>query len=139
VEHSGYQNGFWGENNHWEAVTAGRFSKVFPYINQSSVPNNVVQTFGKITKPNAVVMPENPLPAEKGKVISQGGLTMLVLSRKRGETITIGNGVTVTVLAVQGDRVKIGVMAPAEVPVHRQEIHERIGVCSSVMEYAEIS
>jgi carbon storage regulator len=62
---------------------------------------------------------------------------MLVLSRKRGEVITIGNGVTVTVLAVQGDRVKIGVAAPAEMPVHRQEIHERIRGCSSVLEYAE--
>ena len=61
---------------------------------------------------------------------------MLVLSRKRGETITIGNGVTVTVLAIQGDRVKIGVVAPAEVPVHRQEIHERIEGCSPVLDYA---
>lgn len=51
---------------------------------------------------------------------------MLVLTRKHGETITIGNGVTVTVLAVQGERVKIGVEAPAEVPVHRQEIRRRI-------------
>ena len=51
---------------------------------------------------------------------------MLVLSRKRGEAITVGNGVTITVLAVQGERVKIGIEAPAEVPVHRQEIHERI-------------
>ena len=61
---------------------------------------------------------------------------MLVLSRKRGETITIGNGVTVTVLSIQGDRVKIGVVAPVEVPVHRQEIHERIGACSPVLDYA---
>ena len=64
---------------------------------------------------------------------------MLVLSRKRGEVISIGNGVTVTVLAVQGDRVKIGVVAPAEVPVHRQEIHERIGGCSPILDYAECS
>ena len=64
---------------------------------------------------------------------------MLVLSRKRGETITIGNGVTVTVLAVQGDRVKIGVVAPAEVPVHRQEIHERIEGCSPVLDYVACS
>ena len=62
---------------------------------------------------------------------------MLVLSRKCGEVITIGNGVTVTVLAVRGDRVKIGVVAPAEVPVHRQEIHERIGACSPALDYAE--
>ena len=62
---------------------------------------------------------------------------MLVLSRKRGEAITIGNGVTVTVLAVQGNKVKIGVVAPAEVPVHRQEIHERIGGCSPALGHAE--
>ena len=64
---------------------------------------------------------------------------MLVLNRKRGEVITIGNGVTVTVLAVQGDRVKIGVAAPAEVPVHRQEIHERIAGCAPVLDYAACS
>jgi len=52
---------------------------------------------------------------------------MLVLSRKHGETITIGNGITVTVLAVQGERVKIGVSAPAEVPVHREELCRRLG------------
>ena len=51
---------------------------------------------------------------------------MLILSRKCGEAIAIGNGVTVTVLAVQGDRVKIGIAAPAKVPVHREEVHRRI-------------
>jgi carbon storage regulator len=58
---------------------------------------------------------------------------MLVLSRKQGEVISIGNGVTVTVLAVRGDRVKIGVQAPAEIPVHRQEIHDKIVGCSPAM------
>jgi len=62
---------------------------------------------------------------------------MLVLSRKRGEAITIGNGVTITVLSVQGNTVKIGIVAPAEVPVHRQEIHERIQGCSPALERAE--
>jgi carbon storage regulator len=52
---------------------------------------------------------------------------MLVLGRKLGETIVIGNGITVTVLALAGDRVKLGVVAPAEVPVHREEIYRRIG------------
>lgn len=61
---------------------------------------------------------------------------MLVLSRKRGEVITIGHEVTVTVLAVQGDKVKIGIVAPAEVPVHRQEIHRRIEGCSPVAAHA---
>jgi len=54
---------------------------------------------------------------------------MLVLSRKRGETIVIGNGIAVTVLAVDGDRVKLGVVAPVEVPIHREEIYQRIGDC----------
>jgi carbon storage regulator len=51
---------------------------------------------------------------------------MLVLSRKRGEGIIIGDGVTVTILDVQGGRVKLGFAAPAEVPIHREEIHERM-------------
>ncbi len=55
---------------------------------------------------------------------------MLVLSRKRGETIVIGNGIAVTVLAVDGDRVKLGIVAPAEVPVHREEVHRKIGTSS---------
>jgi carbon storage regulator len=58
---------------------------------------------------------------------------MLVLSRKHGETITIGDDITITVLVVQGSRVKIGISAPAEVPVHRQEIREQIGGVSPVL------
>ena len=56
---------------------------------------------------------------------------MLVLSRKRGEEIVIGNDITVTVLAVDGDRVKLGIAAPAEVPIHREEIFQKIGSRSS--------
>ena len=62
---------------------------------------------------------------------------MLVLSRKRGEAIVIGNGITVTVLAVDGDRVKLGVVAPAEVPVHREEVYQRIGNCASSLRFVE--
>ena len=62
---------------------------------------------------------------------------MLVLSRKLGETIVIGNGITVKVLAVNGDRVKLGVVAPAEVPVHREEIYQRIGECPASLRFAE--
>ncbi|MGA2034107.1 MAG: carbon storage regulator CsrA [Thermoguttaceae bacterium] len=53
---------------------------------------------------------------------------MLVLSRKLGEAIVIGNGVTVTVLAVENGRVKLGCHAPAEVPIHRQEVQKRIAM-----------
>ena len=51
---------------------------------------------------------------------------MLVLSRKRKESIFINDNVIVTVLSIQGDRVQLGIEAPREVPVHRQEVHERI-------------
>lgn len=49
---------------------------------------------------------------------------MLVLSRKPGESIVIGDGIKLTVLDVQGSKVRIGVDAPRDVPVHRQEIYD---------------
>ena len=51
---------------------------------------------------------------------------MLILTRRVGETLMIGDEVTVTVLGVKGSQVRIGVSAPREVAVHREEIHERI-------------
>ncbi|MGI9326962.1 MAG: carbon storage regulator CsrA [Pseudomonadales bacterium] len=51
---------------------------------------------------------------------------MLILTRKVGETLMIGDSVTVTVIAVKGNQVRIGVSAPRDVGVHREEIYERI-------------
>ena len=51
---------------------------------------------------------------------------MLILTRRVGETVVIGNDVTVTVLGVKGNQVRLGVNAPREVAVHREEIFERI-------------
>ena len=51
---------------------------------------------------------------------------MLILTRRVGETIMVGDEVTVTVLAVKGQQIRIGVNAPREVAVHREEIYERI-------------
>lgn len=51
---------------------------------------------------------------------------MLILTRRVGETIMIGDDVTITVLGVQGSQVRIGVNAPNDVSVHREEIYRRI-------------
>lgn len=54
-----------------------------------------------------------------------GGFTMLVLSRKLGESITIGDKITVRVVAIHGNRVKLGIEAPREIPVVREELGEK--------------
>lgn len=51
---------------------------------------------------------------------------MLILTRRLGETLTIGDNVTVTVLDVRGTQVRLGIDAPPEVPVHREEIYQKI-------------
>ena len=51
---------------------------------------------------------------------------MLVLSRKTNESIVIGEDIKITIVAVQGDKVRIGVEAPKNIPVHRQEVHDQI-------------
>ena len=51
---------------------------------------------------------------------------MLVLSRKLNESIVIDYDIVVTVLGIKGDRVQLGIEVPGEIPVHRQEVHEKM-------------
>ena len=51
---------------------------------------------------------------------------MLVLSRQRDESIMIGDNIVVTIVDIRGDKVRLGINAPTEIPVHRQEIYEAI-------------
>lgn len=51
---------------------------------------------------------------------------MLVLSRKKGESLIINNDITIVVVEIRGDKVRLGVEAPKEVPVHRREVHDAI-------------
>jgi carbon storage regulator len=56
----------------------------------------------------------------------KGYAAMLVLSRKKNESIVINNDITVTVVEIRGDKVRLGIVAPKEVPVHRREVFEAI-------------
>lgn len=51
---------------------------------------------------------------------------MLVLSRKKNESIVINSDITITVVEIRGDKVRLGIVAPKEVPVHRQEVYDAI-------------
>ena len=51
---------------------------------------------------------------------------MLVLSRQRDESIMIGDNIVVTIVDIRGDKVRLGINAPIEIPVHRQEVYEAI-------------
>lgn len=51
---------------------------------------------------------------------------MLVLSRQRDQTIMIGDDIEITVVDIRGDKVRLGINAPSEIPVHRKEVYETI-------------
>jgi len=51
---------------------------------------------------------------------------MLVLSRQRDESIMIGDTIVITIVDIRGDKVRLGIVAPADIPVHRQEVYDAI-------------
>lgn len=61
-----------------------------------------------------------------GRSADKLGAIMLILTRRVGETIMVGDDVTITVLGVKGNQVRVGINAPKSVAVHREEIYERI-------------
>ena len=63
---------------------------------------------------------------------------MLVLSRRVGEEIVIAGNVRVTVVSVEGGKVRLGVSAPASVPVHRKEVHDRLAAWSAAPNVGEV-
>jgi carbon storage regulator len=65
---------------------------------------------------------------------------MLVLSRKKNESIVINNDIVITVVEIRGDKVRLGIEAPKDVPVHRQEVYEAIhGVRAPAPESAPVT
>ena len=62
---------------------------------------------------------------------------MLVLSRHRDESIMIGDNIVITIVDIRGDKVRIGIQAPTNVPVHREEIYEAIQRESSAAAHGE--
>ena len=60
------------------------------------------------------------------KYNNHGDEIVLILTRRTGETLNIGDQIQVTVLGIKGNQVRIGINAPKDVPVHREEIYEKI-------------
>src|SRR5436309_2768846 len=66
------------------------------------------------------------VPPVRTFMTSEGYTPMLVLSRKKNESIVINNDIIITVVEIRGDKVRLGIVAPKDVPVHRQEVYEAI-------------
>lgn len=63
---------------------------------------------------------------------------MLVLSRKNLESILIGDDIEITVVSIVGDKVRLGISAPREVPIHREEVHKAIQIRDSSQEFNRV-
>ena len=76
---------------------------------------------GRVWRPHELGVAEPFQAARKGKES-----IMLVLSRKKNESIVINDDITIVVVEIRGDKVRLGVEAPKEVPVHRREVYDAI-------------
>src|SRR5882757_6889471 len=66
------------------------------------------------------------VPPAGAQKVSEGYTAMLVLSRKKNESIVINSDIVITVIEIRGDKVRLGIVAPKDVPVHREEVYEAI-------------
>ncbi len=73
-----------------------------------------------------VSLADSVIRSEFPTTTTTGNGNMLILTRRTGETLKIGDDVEVTVLGVKGNQVRLGITAPKEVAVHREEVYERI-------------
>ena len=62
---------------------------------------------------------------------------MLVLSRKKNESVVINDNITIVVVEIRGDKVRLGIEAPKNVPVHRKEIYDAIQAANRIERYSE--
>ena len=72
-------------------------------------------------------MPGGGSPPPWYRSRGEGNKKVLVLTRRKEETIVIGDSIEITVLGIRGEQVRLGISAPAEVPVHRKEIYQSLG------------
>jgi carbon storage regulator len=96
-----------------------------PFFNLFSDWNNKCKVY-QTTPRTSVANPFAAHPSRESQTPERNRV-MLVLSRKTTESICIGDGIEVRVLEISGGRVRLGIIAPAEIPVHRSEIAARIG------------
>ena len=83
----------------------------------------------------AEVWPKAPLKAPLSALVSslaKEDPAVLILTRRTGESIQVGESVTVTVLGIKGNQVRVGITAPRDIAVHREEIFERIKLQQNV-------
>ena len=80
---------------------------------------------------NAVKALHNEFKLERNNLAGNGGEIMLILTRRVGEALMVGDDTKIVVLGVKGSQIRLGINAPKDVKVHREEIYEKINVDTS--------
>jgi carbon storage regulator len=88
----------------------------------------VLPARGAAKRPRLVILPDpvSPVPRAEPDHDGRKEPVMLVLSRQRDQSIMIGENIVITIVDIRGDKVRLGIDAPIEIPVHRQEVFDAI-------------